>query len=181
MVDAAPVTVVLVMGVSGSGKTTIGALLAGRLGWDFADGDDLHPPANVAKMKSGTPLTDADRWPWLDAIAAWIDSHRAAGQHGVVTCSALKRVYRDRLLLGRCDVRLVYLYGSYDVIAARQAARQGHFMPSTLIKSQFDTLEPPTADERPIVMPVDLSPVAIVKALTESKMFFCEQKNQKTS
>ena len=159
------VSVVLVMGVSGSGKTTIGALLAGTLGWDFVDGDDLHPPANVAKMRGGTPLSDDDRGPWLDAIATWIDVHRASGQHGVVTCSALKRIYRDRLLLGRDDVRLVYLYGSYDVVAGRQAARQGHFMPATLIQSQFQTLEPPGADEHPMAMRVDLPPVEIVAAL----------------
>ncbi len=149
------------MGVSGSGKTTIAALLAGGLGWNFADGDDLHPAANVAKMKSGTPLTDEDRWPWLDIIAAWIDTARA-GRPGVVTCSALKRVYRDRLLAGRADVRLVYLHGSYDVIATRQAARQGHFMPASLIQSQFATLEEPGADEHPISVAVDLAPDVIV-------------------
>ena len=155
-------SVILVMGVSGSGKTTIGALLAGTLGWDFADGDDLHPPANVAKMRGGTPLDDTDRWPWLDAIGAWIDLHRVAGNPGVITCSALKRVYRDRLLVGRGDVRLVYLHGSYDVVAGRQAARQGHFMPASLIQSQFATLEEPGADEHPLALPVDLPPVEIV-------------------
>jgi gluconokinase len=165
MTDRNPVSVVLVMGVSGSGKTTIGTLLAGALGWDFADGDDLHPPANVAKMRGGTPLSDDDRRPWLDAISAWIDAHLASGQHGVVTCSALKRVYRDRLLLGRDDVRLVYLYSSYDLIAERQAARQGHFMPAALIQSQFETLEPPAEDEYPIAMRVDLPPVQIVAEL----------------
>ena len=158
----ASASVILVMGVSGSGKTTIGALLAGTLGWDFTDGDDLHPPENVAKMRGGTPLSDADRWPWLDAIAAWIDAHRGTGHPGVITCSALKRVYRDRLLVGRADVRLVYLYGSYDVVAGRQAARQGHFMPATLIQSQFATLEEPSADEQPLSQPVDLPPVEIV-------------------
>ena len=153
--------VIVVMGVSGSGKTTIGALLAGRLGWAFADGDDLHPQANVAKMHGGTPLTDADRWPWLAAIADWIDAHRGPG-HGVITCSALKRAYRDRLLAERPDVRLVYLQGSQDLISHRQAARQGHFMPSSLIESQFATLEEPADDEHPLVVPVDLQPGEIV-------------------
>jgi carbohydrate kinase (thermoresistant glucokinase family) len=156
------VSVILVMGVSGSGKTTIGALLAGHLGWEFADGDDLHPAANVAKMRGGTPLVDDDRWPWLDIIAAWIDAHRAAGTHGVITCSALKHIYRDRLLAGRGDVRLVYLHGSFDVVAGRQAARQGHFMPASLIQSQFATLEPPGPDENPLSIAVDLPPRQIV-------------------
>ena len=159
--SANTVKAIVVMGVSGSGKTTVGALLAGRLGWNFVDGDDLHPPANVAKMRAGTPLTDEDRWPWLDVIAAWIDTARAA-RPGVVTCSALKRVYRDRLLADRPDVRLVYLHGSYDVIATRQAARQGHFMPASLIASQFATLEEPGADERAISIAVDLEPDVIV-------------------
>jgi gluconokinase len=158
---AEQVQAIVVMGVSGSGKTTVAALLAGGLGWDFVDGDDLHPAANVAKMRAGTPLADADRWPWLDIIAAWIDAARA-GRPGVVTCSALKRVYRDRLLAGRPDVRLVYLHGSFDMIASRQAARQGHFMPASLIESQFATLEPPGADERPISVAVDLAPEVIV-------------------
>ena len=163
MTATAP-SVIVVMGVSGSGKTTIGALLAGRLGWPFEDGDDLHPAANVAKMRGGTPLADADRWPWLQAIAAWIDARRADGR-GVVTCSALKRVYRDRLLAGRADVRLVYLQGSFDLVAGRQAARQGHFMPSSLIESQFATLEEPAADENPLVVPVALRPHDIVERI----------------
>ena len=161
MVVADETSVVLVMGVSGSGKTTIGALLAEHLHWPFEDGDDLHPPANVAKMRRGTPLTDDDRWPWLDAVAEWIDQQRRAG-HGVVTCSALKRTYRDRLLKGRGDVRLVYLRGEYDLVASRQAARQGHFMPSSLVQSQFATLEEPGADEHPLIISVDRRPQDIV-------------------
>lgn len=162
----AEIKVIVVMGVSGSGKTTIGALLAGHLHWPFEDGDDLHPPENVAKMRSGTPLTDEDRRPWLQAIADWIDARRAGGPgadgHGVVTCSALKRAYRDRLLAGRPDVKLVYLKGDFDLIAHRQAARQGHFMPSALIESQFATLEEPTPDEHPLSIGVDLRPREIV-------------------
>ncbi len=165
---SAPVSVIVVMGVSGSGKTTIGALLAGRLGWAFADGDDLHPQANVAKMRGGTPLTDNDRWPWLDEIASWIDTRRSTGTPGVVTCSALKRIYRDRLLAGRSDVRLVYLHGSFDVVAMRQAARQGHFMPSSLIESQFATLEAPGSDENPLAIAVDLPPGDIVSEIVAS-------------
>jgi carbohydrate kinase (thermoresistant glucokinase family) len=152
------------MGVSGSGKTTISALLAGRLHWEFEDGDDFHPPANVAKMHSGVPLTDEDRWPWLRAIADWIDATRQAGGHGVVACSALKRSYRDVLIgNGRPDVRLVYLKGGEALIAKRQAARQGHFMPTGLMKSQFEALEEPGSDERPIVVSVDRRPREIIE------------------
>ena len=157
-----PPSVLVVMGVSGSGKTTVAALLAGRLNWEFADGDDFHPPANVEKMHSGVPLTDDDRWPWLGAIAAWIDATRSAGGHGVVACSALKRRYRDVLLGGRPDVRLVYLQGDRDLIGRRQAARHNHFMPTNLMKSQFETLEEPGPDEDPIVVSVEARPLEIV-------------------
>ena len=153
--------VLVVMGVSGSGKTTVGALLAGRLGWEFEDGDDFHPPANVAKMRSGVPLTDDDRWPWLRSVAAWIDAVRGGGRRGVVTCSGLKRAYRDVLVAGRPDVQLVYLQGSHDVIAQRQAARLGHFMPPTLVGSQFATLEEPDGDEHALVVSVEPRPAAI--------------------
>ncbi len=155
-------SVVVVMGVSGSGKTTIAALLAGRLHWEFAEADSFHPVANVEKMRSGIPLTDEDRRPWLHAIAAWIDSVRAAGQHGVITCSALKRSYRDIIIDGRDDVRLVYLKGEYDLIAHRMVARHGHYMPVTLLQSQFDTLEEPGPDEKPIVVSIEASPRDIV-------------------
>lgn len=159
-------SVIVVMGVSGSGKTTISALLAGRLHWEFEDADDFHPPANVAKMRNGVPLTDEDRWPWLRAIAAWIDKTRQAGGHGVVACSALKRSYRDVLIGdGRPDVRLVYLKGAATLIAKRQAARQGHFMPTGLMKSQFEALEEPGSDERPIVVPVSHRPRAMVEEI----------------
>jgi gluconokinase len=155
-------SVLVVMGVSGSGKTTVAALLAGRLNWEFADGDDFHPPANVEKMHGGVPLTDDDRWPWLGAIAAWIDATRSAGGHGVVACSALRRRYRDVLLGGRPDVRLVYLQGDRDLIGRRQAARHNHFMPTNLMKSQFETLEEPGPDEDPIVVSVEARPLEIV-------------------
>jgi carbohydrate kinase (thermoresistant glucokinase family) len=155
-------TIVVVMGVSGSGKTTVAVMLAGALGVAFLEGDDLHPPANVEKMKSGSPLSDADRLPWLEAIACRIDDWRSKGVAGVVTCSALKRAYRDILIGDRPDVRLVYLKGSHDLIRERMAARHEHFMPLGLLDSQFDTLQEPGPDERPIVVEVASRPAEIV-------------------
>ena len=157
--------VLVVMGVSGSGKTTIAALLAGQLGWEFEDADDFHPPANVAKMHGGTPLTDEDRWPWLHTIAAWIDATRSTGRHGVLACSALKRSYRDILVGDRPDVRLVYLQGSKALIAARQAARLNHYMPASLVDSQFAVLEEPGPDERPLIASVEPCPQEIVRGI----------------
>jgi gluconokinase len=150
------------MGVSGVGKSTVGALLAERLGVPFADADEFHPPANIAKMSAGVPLTDADRWPWLDAIGAWMDQHATTG--GVVTCSALRRVYRDRLLAGRPKVRLLYLHGPAELVMARQAAREGHFMPASLMVSQYATLEPPGPEEGAVALDVEAPPEAIVTA-----------------
>ena len=155
-------TIVIVMGVSGSGKTTVARLLAQALACPFLEGDDLHPPANVEKMRSGKPLSDEDRWPWLRAIAARIDQWRAEGKAGVVTCSALKRVYRDILIGDRPEVRLVYLRGSQQLIHERMAARHEHFMPVGLLDSQFVTLEEPGPDERPIVVDVGGTPDQIV-------------------
>lgn len=158
-------TILVVMGVSGSGKTTVAAMLAGALGVEFLEGDDFHPRANVEKMKSGTPLTDEDRWPWLKAIAARIDEWRAEGKAGVITCSALKRAYRDILIGDRPGVRLVYLRGSHELIHRRMAARHEHFMPLGLLESQFATLEDPGPDERPIVVDVGGTPAEIVAAV----------------
>jgi carbohydrate kinase (thermoresistant glucokinase family) len=160
-------TIVVMMGVSGCGKTTIAMKLAERLGWQMLEGDKLHPPANVAKMSAGTPLDDKDRWPWLRAIAGAIDDWRASGVSGVVACSALKRAYRDILIGSRADVVLVYLQGSHDLIAARMAARHGHFMPAGLLDSQFATLEEPGEAERPIVVSIAPAPDAIVEAIIE--------------
>lgn len=159
------VSVIVVMGVSGSGKTTVGSALAQRLGWPFADADAFHPHDNVAKMRAGVPLTDDDRWPWLDAIAAWIDNMRSTGGHGVVACSALKRRYRDRIIGARKDVRLVMLEGDYETIARRMAERPHHYMPVSLLKSQFEALERPGADEGAIEVPVNQAPGAIVDRL----------------
>jgi gluconokinase len=159
--DKTPCAIV-VMGVAGSGKTTIGEKLAEQLGWAYEDGDGFHPKANVEKMSAGQPLTDDDRWPWLQAIADEIDqvcSHRG---HVVISCSALKRAYRDVLVHGRGDVRIVYLDGTQDLIARRLAARKGHFMPPTLLESQFKTLQPPAADENPITVSIDARVEAIV-------------------
>ena len=140
--------IVIVAGVSGSGKTTVGALLAGRLGWRFADADDFHPAANVAKMAAGVPLTDEDRWPWLRTIAAWMDERIAGNDPAVITCSALKRSYRDLLLDGRPGARMVFLSPDREELARRLAARHGHFFPGQLLGSQFADLEPPQPDER---------------------------------
>ena len=136
--------IAVVMGVSGSGKTTVSALLAAALGCQFQEGDDLHPAENVEKMHGGTPLTDADRMPWLHKIAEEIDGWRAQGKSGVLTCSALKRSYRDIIIGGRPDVTLVYLRGSCDLIHRRMATRHEHFMPVALLDNQFATLQEPT-------------------------------------
>lgn len=144
--------IVVVAGVSGSGKSTVGALLAGRMHGQFIDGDELHPAVNVAKMRAGVPLTDADRAPWLAAIGAWMDQRTAAGTSGVVTCSALRRAYRATLLNGRPDARLVFLRIDPGAAAARLAARHGHFFPAALLGSQFRDLEPPGDGEDVLVV-----------------------------
>ena len=160
-VSATPCALV-VMGVSGSGKSTIAEKLAQRIGWTYEDGDTFHPAGNVAKMKAGHPLTDEDREPWLRAIAAEIDRVCQAGEHAVIACSALKRTYRDILVHGRNDVRIVYLDGSQQLIADRLAKRKGHFMPAGLLDSQFKTLEPPTSDEHPLKVSIDATVDTIV-------------------
>ena len=157
--------VIVVMGVSGCGKTTVGRALGNRLGVPFQEGDALHPPENVAKMAGGTPLTDADRGPWLAVVAAWIDGQRQTGTGGVVSCSALKRAYRRVIVGERPDVRLVYLRGDRDAIATRLAARTDHFMPPSLLDSQIATLEEPGPDERPIVVDASLPIDEIITAV----------------
>ncbi|APU13822.1 MULTISPECIES: gluconokinase [Actinoalloteichus] len=140
-------TIVVVMGVSGSGKTTIARSLAERLGVTYSEADEFHPPENIAKMESGVPLNDEDRLPWLRSIAAWISEQERADVSGVVTCSALKRSYRDLLRTGNDGVWFLHLAGSREVISDRLAGRTGHFMPASLLDSQFADLEPLESDE----------------------------------
>jgi gluconokinase len=160
-VDETTPRALIVMGVSGSGKSTIGDRLAARLGWRFEDGDRFHPASNVAKMSAGQPLSDEDRQPWLQAIADEIDRVCRNGERAVIACSALKQTYRDILLHGRRDVRLVFLSGTQELIASRLAARKGHFMPPGLLTSQFRTLEPPKPDEHPITVSI-VAPVETI-------------------
>lgn len=150
------------MGVSGCGKSTVAGQLAGLLGWDLAEGDALHPPANIAKMAAGVPLTDADRLPWLRRVAAWIADHVDSGRDGVITCSALKRSYRDLLRGSGGDVRFVYLRGTPDLIAQHLATRHGHYMPPSLLESQFADLEPPGPDEPALTVDLGAPPSKLV-------------------
>ena len=149
------------MGVTGSGKTTVAEGIAAATGWDFAEGDAFHSPDNVAKMAAGTPLTDGDRWPWLRAIGTWLDGH--VGRGAVVTCSALKRAYRDLLRDGRPAVRFCELDAGADVLSARLAARTGHYMPASLLPSQLATLEPLQPDEPGVRVSVAETPQQVVR------------------
>jgi gluconokinase len=165
LTDATPVSppfvALIVMGVSGCGKSTIAALLSEHLGWPLIEGDDLHPPANIAKMSQGVPLDDDDRRPWLEAIAARIDLWRQAGTRGIVTCSSLRHAYRDILRAGHGDVRFVFLKGSYDLLLSRMRQRQHHFMPVSLLQSQFATLEEPGPEEA-VTVSIDQPSAGIV-------------------
>lgn len=153
-------TVIILMGVSGVGKTTIGRRLAADLRWDFLDGDDYHPPANVAKMARGEPLTDADRAPWLDSLHDLIADRLAANQPAVLAASALRETYRQRLLAGKPGATIVYLRGDFDLIQRRLKRRSGHYMPPALLQSQFDALEPPA---NAVTVDVAQHPAAIVR------------------
>lgn len=159
--------IVIVAGVAGSGKTTVGKLLARRLGWAFADADSFHPAANVAKMRAGIPLTDADRQPWLAAICTWIDSQAGVGESAVVTCSALKRAYRDALLAGRDQVAMVFLVITEAQDEERVGARRGHFFRARLVASQFADLELPAADERVVEIAAGRPAARMVDEITE--------------
>ncbi len=159
-------SVVVVMGVSGAGKSTIARMLAARLGWDLAEGDELHPAANVAKMAAGEPLTDTDREPWLAAVAAWIDHEIDQGRHGVITCSALKRAYRD--VLRRPQVLFVYLSVPKPELEQRLRSRPHHYMPVTLLDSQLATLEPPGADETALTVAAEGDPTRTVDSILAS-------------
>jgi carbohydrate kinase (thermoresistant glucokinase family) len=154
--------IAVLMGVAGSGKTTIGRAVAQRLGWHFQEGDKLHPPENVAKMRAGHPLNDEDRAPWLAAVAARIDEWGRQGEAGVITCSALKRKYRDVIIGRRTGVQLIYLAGSRKLLTERLTARRGHFMPVSLLDSQLAALEPPTRDEHVLTVSVDAPVDALV-------------------
>ncbi|WP_327065408.1 gluconokinase [Kitasatospora sp. NBC_01250] len=160
-------TILVVLGVSGSGKSTVAAMLAERLGLSFLETDDLHTPQDRARMAAGHPLADADRWPWLGRVTRWMDEQIASGASGVVACSALKRSYRDYLRDGRPEVRLLYLQGSRELIASRLAARRGHFFPVELLASQFEDFEEPAADEHPYVVPLAGSPEQTVARALE--------------
>jgi gluconokinase len=159
--------VIVLMGVSGCGKSTVGGELSRLLGWQFRDADSFHPPANIEKMSRSVPLTDEDRWPWLDAIGGWIDERIARGEPGIVSCSALKRAYRARIGAKRQGVRLVHLLGSQDMIAARLAARTDHFMPPGLLASQFVALEEPGPEERALVVGIAMPPRYMASAIIE--------------
>ncbi|MFZ1175845.1 MAG: gluconokinase [Mycobacterium sp.] len=147
------------MGVSGSGKSTVGAALGQRLRVPFVDADTLHPPANIAKMAAGEPLDDDDRYPWLEKVGEWLDGH---GDGGVVSCSALKRKYRDQLRAHCPHVEFLHLDGAPELISSRLAARTGHFMPAALLRSQFDTLEPLSADEAGVTVDIGQDVEAII-------------------
>jgi gluconokinase len=163
---ASSAPVLVIMGVSGCGKSTVAGLLAGKLGWDLAEGDDMHPAANIAKMAAGHPLTDDDRLPWLARVAAWIRERTTDHRQGIVTCSALKRSYRD--VLRGDEVVFVYLAGSRELLARRLTARHGHFMPPALLESQFAALEPPTRDEQAITVDVSGSPDQTVTLIMDA-------------
>ncbi len=159
--------VLVLMGVSGCGKTTVAASLAGRLGWALEEGDGLHPQGNVDKMRAGHPLDDTDRAPWLETIADWCEARLATGQSGLITCSALKRAYRDRIRRQHGGVVFVYLAGSRETIAARLAGRHGHFMPPALLDSQFADLEPPGADEPAVRVDIGPPPAWIAQTVAD--------------
>jgi carbohydrate kinase (thermoresistant glucokinase family) len=156
---------IIVMGVAGSGKTTVGKLLAERLQWQFVEGDRFHPQANIEKMRSGVALNDEDRLPWLRAIVAWMDSARSENVQAVIACSALKRSYRDILVRDRSQARFVFLKGSEETMAERLSARAHHFFPATLLRSQFEALEEPATEEA-IVVSAELPPAKIVDEIT---------------
>lgn len=166
MTEQAIPPVLVIMGVSGCGKTTIAQMLAAELHWEYAEGDAMHPQANVEKMASGHPLTDADRWPWLATIAEWIKGKTAAGEPGVITCSALKRSYRE--ILRGDNVVFVYLKGSRELIARRLVERHGHFMPPGLLDSQFAALEEPGPDERAVTVDISAEPPQTEQAVLDA-------------
>jgi gluconokinase len=163
-----PPQVLVLMGVSGCGKTTVAAIVAGRVGWPFEEGDALHPESNIAKMKAGQPLDDNDRAPWLETVADWVAARLDAGEGGVITCSALKRAYRNRIDRRGTGVTFVYLAGTRQVIGERLAARHGHFMPPALLDSQFADLEEPAPDEPAIRVDLGPSPAELAETIIDT-------------
>lgn len=159
--------IVILAGVAGSGKSTVGRILAARLGWLFEDSDLLHSTADIAKMMSGVALSDADRWPWLDMVCAWMDRQTAAGESGVMACSALKRSYRDYLRRGRPDVKIVILEVDQATLTARLAGRHGHFFPVKLLQSQLADLEMPTPPEPVLVVPATGTPAEMANKIID--------------
>jgi gluconokinase len=160
--------VLIIFGVSGAGKTTVGKLLARELGWSFIEADDFHPAANIKKMRSGHPLTDKDRWPWLEQLRQQIERSLSAGENAVLACSALKRAYRDRLRIGD-EVKFVFLRGDYALVEKQLRSRHGHFMNTALLQSQFDDLEQPQPDENVLTIELGRTPKEIVERI-EAKL-----------
>src|SRR6476619_1232889 len=159
---------IVIFGVSGAGKTTVGKLLVRELGWRFIEADDFHPAANIEKMRSGRPLTDEDRWPWLDCLRKQMEQLLSAGENAVLACSALKRAYRDRLRVSD-EVRFVFLRGDYALVEKQLRSRRGHFMNAALLQSQFDDLEEPQADEHALTVALGRAPEEIVEEI-EAKL-----------
>lgn len=160
--------IIILMGVSGCGKTTVGAKLAANLGWVFQEGDALHPQKNIEKMSCGIPLSDMDRKPWLHNISQWIDSHCQSDTNAVISCSALKKVYRRILTRNRDDIHLVYLRGTEELLLKRLTQRTNHFMPPDLLTSQLHILEEPDTDERALVLDIDRAPEEIANDIRDS-------------
>ncbi len=159
--------IIVLMGVSGCGKTTVGTKLASHLGWEYQEGDALHPQENILKMSDGMPLNDEDRKPWIARVTDWINSHYLASRDGVISCSALKKSYRQTITSKQNDVYLVYLRGTRELLSRRLTQRRDHFMPPDLLDSQLDLLEEPSADERAIVVTIDRTPNDIVKSICD--------------
>jgi gluconokinase len=160
--------IIVIFGVSGAGKTTVGKMLAEQLGWRFLEADDFHSAANIEKMRNGHPLTDEDRWPWLDCLRKQIEQLLSAGENGVLACSALKRVYRDRLRVSD-EVTFVFLRGDYALVEKQLRSRHGHFMNAALLQSQFDDLEEPQPDENVLTIELGRTPEEIVERI-EAKL-----------
>ena len=160
--------IIILMGVSGCGKTTVGTKLAGQLGWIFQEGDALHSQKNIEKMSCGTPLSDIDRKPWLHSISQWIDSHCRSDTNGVISCSALKKSYRLKIITNKDNIHLVYLRGTKELLLKRLTQRTDHFMPPDLLTSQLHILEEPGADENALVLTIDRLPGDIVSSIRDS-------------